>query len=65
MWRWIERGLFPRPIKIGSNRNAWLESEIEAYMQARIEHRNSPATHEALKGHQLTAARHAKATAHP
>jgi predicted DNA-binding transcriptional regulator AlpA len=29
-------GLFPRPIKIGGGRNAWIESEVDAYIEARI-----------------------------
>lgn len=33
----MEKGLFPRPIKIsGARQNAWLENEIEAYIEARI-----------------------------
>lgn len=33
-------GEFPRPIKISRQRVAWLESEIFAYLNARIEQRN-------------------------
>jgi len=33
----MEKGLFPRPIKIsGARQNAWLETEVEAYIEARI-----------------------------
>jgi prophage regulatory protein len=43
----LKEGLFPAPIKLapGSNRNGWLESEIDAWIAKRIsDHRNlSPA----------------------
>ena len=29
-------GLFPRPIKIGSRSSAWLQSEVELWMETRV-----------------------------
>jgi prophage regulatory protein len=34
--RLIRQGLFPRPIKLGKNTNAWLAEEIDAYIAERI-----------------------------
>lgn len=39
----INRNCFPKPVKIGLRRNAWVESEIEAWMQARIDERDGVA----------------------
>lgn len=33
LYRWIERGHFPAPIKIGPSSVAWRESEIEAWLE--------------------------------
>jgi prophage regulatory protein len=38
--RLIKAGTFPRPIKLGKNRNAWIEEEIDAYVEARIKERD-------------------------
>jgi predicted DNA-binding transcriptional regulator AlpA len=35
-------GLFPRPVKIG-NKNAWIESEIDAWIAERIQERDAVA----------------------
>jgi prophage regulatory protein len=42
--RLIKRGLFPRPLKIGGGTNAWLENEIDQYLQDRIAERDAEAT---------------------
>ena len=34
--RLIKAGKFPAPIKIGLNTNAWIEHEIDAYIESRI-----------------------------
>lgn len=34
IFRDIEYGRFPRPVKIGPKSNAWLQSEIAAWMSA-------------------------------
>lgn len=40
IWRLIKAGRFPKPIKLGANRNAWVESEIDALIEARIAERD-------------------------
>ena len=35
----ISKGIFPRHISLGARCVGWLESEIDAWMQARIEQR--------------------------
>ncbi len=40
LWRLVKDGLFPKPIKIGGGRNAWLESEVDGYIKARIADRD-------------------------
>ena len=39
--RLIGAGKFPRPIKLGENRNAWIETEIDAHIEAKIAERDS------------------------
>ena len=39
-WRLIKEGKFPKPVKLGS-RNVWLESEIDAWFEARIRERDT------------------------
>ena len=38
----IQRGEFPRPIKIGKRAVGWIECDIDAWMQERIEWRAQP-----------------------
>lgn len=38
----IQRGEFPRPIKIGKRAVGWIECDIDAWMQERIERRAQP-----------------------
>jgi prophage regulatory protein len=44
LWRLIKAGQFPRPIKIGGGRNAWLEEEVDAYLKARVAARDAVAS---------------------
>ena len=38
----MEKGAFPRPVKIsGARQNAWVESEVDAYVSARIAEREA------------------------
>lgn len=37
----IKNGGFPRPVKIGPRAVAWLESEIDAWLQERVEARHA------------------------
>jgi prophage regulatory protein len=32
LWRKVREGSFPRPIKLGANRNAWIEQEIDDWL---------------------------------
>ena len=42
-WRLIKAGKFPAPLKIGAARNAWVESEIDAWIEQKIAERDSEA----------------------
>ena len=39
LWKLVRAGLFPAPIKISSNRNAWIRDEIVAWVEARMAER--------------------------
>lgn len=41
----ISKGIFPKNVNLGSRAVAWLESEIEAWMQARVEQRSIAPNH--------------------
>lgn len=41
LFRKIKDGTFPRPIKLGENRNAWLETEVDRWIKERIELREA------------------------
>ncbi len=41
IYRLIKAGDFPRPIRLGSNRIAFVESEIDAYIAAKIRERDN------------------------
>lgn len=43
IYRKAAEGKFPKPIKIGPNASAWIESEIEAYQRALIGASRGPA----------------------
>jgi prophage regulatory protein len=36
LWRLWRAGRFPKPVQLSSSRNAWLESEIDAWIEGRI-----------------------------
>jgi prophage regulatory protein len=40
IWRKVKAGDFPAPVKIG-HRNAWVESEVDQWIVARIRERDS------------------------
>lgn len=42
LWRLWNAGQFPRPMKLSRSRNAWLESEIDAWIKARVAERDAP-----------------------
>ena len=39
--RLIRGGKFPRPIKLGENRNAWIEEEIDSHIESKIAERDT------------------------
>lgn len=39
--RLIKAGKFPRPVKLGENRNAWPEREIDAWLDAKVAERDA------------------------
>jgi prophage regulatory protein len=41
LFRLIKAGQFPTPLKIGENRNAWTEEEIDAWVEKRVTERDA------------------------
>src|SRR4051794_35276693 len=39
LWKLVQRGEFPRPIKISRNRSAWVAEEVQAWVHARMSDR--------------------------
>jgi prophage regulatory protein len=39
--RLIAAGLFPKPLKIGKNRNCWLESEVDDFIEKKVAERDA------------------------
>lgn len=35
LYRWMDGGSFPRPVKVGPNRVMWRESDIQAWLASR------------------------------
>ena len=44
LWRLCTEGKFPKPIKLSASRNAWLESDIDEWIQTRISERDCAST---------------------
>ena len=40
LWRLWTSGRFPKPVKLSPSRNAWLASDIEAWLEAKVAERN-------------------------
>jgi prophage regulatory protein len=40
IYRLIRRGLFPRQVRLGDRKVAWVRSEVEAWLLSRLEARN-------------------------
>lgn len=40
--RWVRRGLFPPPIKVGGGRLRWVPAEVEAWLEAKKRERGRP-----------------------
>jgi prophage regulatory protein len=45
--RLVVAGKFPPPLKIGENRNAWIEAEIDAWIKERVAERDRTSMTEA------------------
>lgn len=43
IYKYISEGKFPKPIKLGSRAVAWVEAEIDGWIQASIEGRDAEA----------------------
>ncbi|BAQ17932.1 helix-turn-helix transcriptional regulator [Methyloceanibacter caenitepidi] len=43
IYRLIRKNEFPRPIRLGEQRVAFVEDEIDAWLRSKIEERDSPA----------------------
>ncbi len=41
LWRWCKDGLFPKPVPLGKDSRAWVESEIDQYIEGLKEKRSS------------------------
>ena len=41
IYRLIKHGEFPRPVRLGKNRVAFVESEIEAWLNAKVAERDA------------------------
>jgi len=41
LWRLSKRGDFPKPVNVGPGRIAWVASEIDAWIKARVDARDS------------------------
>jgi prophage regulatory protein len=39
LWKLVKAGQFPAPIKISTNRNAWIHDEVIAWVEARAAER--------------------------
>lgn len=40
LWRKSKAGSFPKPIKLGANKVGWIEGEIDAWLEARVQERD-------------------------
>jgi prophage regulatory protein len=40
LWRLWTKGQFPKPVKLSSSRNAWLASDIDAWLEAKVAERD-------------------------
>jgi prophage regulatory protein len=47
LYAWIAEGRFPRQINLGVNSVAWLQAEVDAYLQERAKERDRLATADA------------------
>lgn len=50
LWRLIRAGKFPRPIRLGENRIAFPEHEIDAWLEAKVAERDTQVKVAAARG---------------
>ena len=48
LWRLSRADKFPKPIKISTNRNAWLESDIDQWVADRVHQSRSSRTNDSV-----------------
>lgn len=41
IYRMVDKGEFPKPINLTSNKVAWLQSEVNDWMKKKVEQRNN------------------------
>jgi prophage regulatory protein len=41
LYRLVNAGDFPKPVKIGANKNCWVEAEIDTYIEKKIAERDN------------------------
>ena len=39
LWRWMQAGAFPAPIRLGPNSVGWIEGEVQAWLEERKQDR--------------------------
>ena len=44
VWRLVRAGKFPKPVHLGPNCIAWVETEIDAHIERKIAERDQPAS---------------------
>jgi len=45
LYKWVAQGTFPKPIKLGERRVAWIELEVEDWIASKCELRGMPVGH--------------------
>ena len=46
VYKLVQQGSIPKPIKLGKRGSAWLISDIDAWIDSRIEERDMEVTHD-------------------
>jgi len=46
----ITKGRFPRPVKVGARASRWVESDVDAWLQASIESSRQPTSNKRRHG---------------
>jgi prophage regulatory protein len=45
LWRMARDGKFPKPVKLSHSRNAWVEAEVDKWLDALVENRSAEVSH--------------------